>query len=147
MTPPEGPPTCVALYFLPLGMPPPISNTILPRLVPSGTSTRPTLFTLPTRLKDLVPLLFSLPTLANQSAPSRSIRGRIDHVSTLLMAVGLPKRPFSAGNGGLCLGMPRFPSIEINRAVSSPQTKAPAPGKMSRLNSRSVPSIFLPSKP
>ena len=32
-----------------------------------------------------------------------------------------------AGNGGRGLGIPRFPSMEFISAVSSPQTKAPAP--------------------
>ena len=33
----------------------------------------------------------------------------------------------SAGKGGFKVGSPRFPSIEWMRAVSSPQTNAPAP--------------------
>jgi hypothetical protein len=42
-------------------------------------------------------------------------------VSTLLIAVGLPKRPASTGKGGFCRGSPRRPSIELKSAVSSPQ--------------------------
>ena len=42
-------------------------------------------------------------------------------VSTLLMPVGLPNTPRCTGNGGLFLGSPRLPSIELNSAVSSPQ--------------------------
>ena len=42
-------------------------------------------------------------------------------VSTLLMTVGLPNRPAWTGNGGLLRGSPRLPSIELKRAVSSPQ--------------------------
>ena len=50
-------------------MPPPISNTTLPSAVPRGTSTRPTLLTLPTSEKLFVPLASALPLLENQSAP------------------------------------------------------------------------------
>jgi len=48
-------------------------------------------------------------------------------VSTLLIIVGFPQSPLFAGNGGLGFGRPRRPSIEAMRAVSSPQTNAPAP--------------------
>jgi hypothetical protein len=46
--------------------------------------------------------------------------------------VGLPQRPDTAGKGGRGRGSPRLPSIEARRAVSSPQTKAPAPSLMWR---------------
>ena len=39
----------------------------------------------------------------------------------LFTEVGLPNTPFSVGNGGFCLGSPRSPSMEANKAVSSPQ--------------------------
>ena len=55
------------------------------------------------------------------------IQGTLAKVSTLLMLVGLPQRPETAGNGGRVRGMPRLPSMEAMSAVSSPQTKAPAP--------------------
>ena len=41
--------------------------------------------------------------------------------------MGLPHRPLSVGYGGRTRGWPRSPSIEWIRAVSSPQTNAPAP--------------------
>ena len=47
--------------------------------------------------------------------------GTLASVSTLLTAVGLPNRPTSNGNGGLLRGSPRWPSIELKIAVSSPQ--------------------------
>ncbi len=55
------------------------------------------------------------------------IKGTLAQVSTLFILVGLPSSPDWAGNGGRALGMPRFPSMEAISAVSSPQTKAPAP--------------------
>ncbi len=60
------------------------------------------------------------------------IQGTLAHVSTLLMLVGLPQRPLTAGNGGRVRGMPRLPSMEAISAVSSPQTKAPAPSLILR---------------
>ena len=41
-----------------------------------------------------------------------------------------PRPPFTAGKGGRGRGIPRLPSMEFSRAVSSPQTKAPAPRRM-----------------
>ncbi len=60
------------------------------------------------------------------------MRGTVARVSTLLMTVGLPHRPLCTGKGGLGMGMPRLPSIEAIMAVSSPQTKAPAPSMTCR---------------
>jgi len=48
-------------------------------------------------------------------------------VSTLFRTLGLAHRPATAGKGGRGRGMPRLPSMEVISAVSSPQTKAPAP--------------------
>ena len=71
MHPPEGPPVWAALNFFPWGMPPPISSTIVRRVVPMGTSTRPVFWIRPPRANTLVPLLFSLPMEENHSAPRR----------------------------------------------------------------------------
>jgi len=92
-----------------------------------GTSTRPTLFTSPVSAKTLVPLDFSVPTLACHSLPRRMIWPMLARVSTLLSTLGLAQRPATAGKGGRGRGIPRFPSMEVISAVSSPQTKAPAP--------------------
>ena len=43
--------------------------------------------------------------------------------------------------------MPRSPSIEAISAVSSPQTNAPAPMRMSMRKSNGVSKIWLPSRP
>ena len=92
-----------------------------------STSTSPMLFTSPDRAKTLVPVLPSVPTPAWQAAPRRMMEPIPANVSTLFRTVGLPHSPCCAGNGGLGTGMPRRPSMERMRAVSSPQTKAPAP--------------------
>ena len=142
--PPEGPPVCAALNFLPPGIPPPISSTISRRVVPIGTSTSPVLCILPPRANTLVPFDFSVPMALNHSGPFKIICGILASVSTLLRIDGFPNSPFCAGNGGRGLGSPRFPSMEVMRAVSSPQTKAPAPRRRSMSNENPVPKISLP---
>src|ERR1035437_3392889 len=127
MQPPEGPPVCTALNFLPSGMPPPSEKTISRSFMPIGTWTRPVLLTRPARAKTLVPLLFSVPMPANHAPPLRLIGGLFAKGATLLIRVGQPHRPDCAGNGGRGRGVPRLPSIEWIRAVSSPHTNAPAP--------------------
>ena len=60
-------------------------------------------------------------------APLRMIWPILAKVSTLFRTLGLCQSPAMAGKGGRGRGIPRFPSMEVIRAVSSPQTKAPAP--------------------
>src|SRR5690349_19362781 len=100
MQPPDGPPVCTALIVPPSGAPPPISSTILRSVVPIGTSIRPVFRILPASAKTFVPLLFSVPIPANQAAPLRMMEGTFAKVSTLLISVGQPQRPLSAGKGG-----------------------------------------------
>src|ERR1035441_7524788 len=99
MHPPDGPPVCTALIFAPSGAPPPISSTICLRGVPIGTSIRPVLAILPASANTFVPLLLPVPMAAYQSAPLRMIGGMFARVSTLLISVGQPQRPLSAGKG------------------------------------------------
>ena len=73
--------------------------------------------------------------------------GIFPHVSTLLILVGLPNSPLTAGNGGRVIGIPRRPSMLAMSAVSSPQTNAPAPSLMTISNEKSDPRIFSPSSP
>jgi len=94
-----------------------------------GTSARPVRRTMPDSAKTFVPLLPWVPIEANQSAPRSRISGRFASISTLLMTMGLPKRPLAAGKGGRGRGIPRFPSMLWIRVVSSPQTNAPALGR------------------
>ena len=65
----------------------------------------------------------------------------------MFIKVGLPQRPACAGYGGFTLGWPRFPSIDSKSAVSSPQTKAPAPSLISISNSKLLPKMFFPKIP
>ena len=145
--PPEGPPVWAALKRFPFGMPPAMSWTTSPSVIPIGTSTMPVFSILPARAKTFVPLLFGVPSDANQAPPLRTMTGTFASVSTLLMIVGLPKMPRSKGNGGFCRGSPRFPSTECMRAVSSPQTKAPAPIRISTSKANVVPMTFGPRRP
>ncbi|MNR69211.1 hypothetical protein D3C85_1943020 [compost metagenome] len=48
--------------------------------------------------------------------------------STLFTTVGQLYKPAIAGKGGLIRGLPRLPSKDSNKAVSSPQIYAPPPG-------------------
>src|ERR1700758_5254675 len=104
MQPPDGPPVWTALNFLPSGIPPPISNRIWRSVMPIGTSIRPVFLIFPASAKTLVPLLFAVPMPANHSPPLRMIGGTLAKVSTLLMRVGAPHRPETAGYGGRGLG-------------------------------------------
>src|SRR5208283_2139356 len=122
MQPPDGPPVWTALILRPSGAPPPISPTICRSGVPIGTSMRPVLLIFPASANTFVPLLFSVPMLANHSAPLRKIGGTLANVSTLLISVGQFHNPLSAGNGGRGRGVPRLPSTDIISAVSSPHT-------------------------
>ena len=142
--PPEGPPICTALNFFFFGIPPPISNTISLIVVPIGTSTKPARFTFPVNENILVPLLFSVPTLAYHSAPLSMIMGTLANVSTLFKLVGLSHNPASTDCGGLVLGIPRLPSMENCIAVDSPHTKAPAPSFNVISRQYLLPKIFLP---
>ena len=98
----------------------------------------------PARANTFVPFDFSVPIALNASGPFKIIYGILAHVSTLLTFVGFPYKPFTAGNGGFKVGSPRFPSIEWIKAVSSPQTNAPAPYLIKISKLKSVPKIFLP---
>ena len=147
MHPPEGPPVWTALRALSPDIPPPISYTICLRVMPKGTSTRPVRLTLPTKAKVLVPLLSSVPHRANHSALFLNIRDTEARVSTLFITVGFPQRPDVAGKGGLGLGIPLLPSIDAISAVSSPQTKAPAPSFTLAWKLNPEPKMSSPSSP
>src|SRR4030042_1736823 len=145
--PPDGPPVCTALNFLPAGMPPPTLYTISLRVMPMGTSTRPVLFILPTTEKIFVPLLPSVPNWANQSAPLLIISGTVAHVSTLFKQLGLSQTPLMAVWIYFGLGSPTLPSNAVIRALDSPETKAPAPRCTLIVKSKPEPRIFSPRKP
>src|ERR1041384_2525264 len=91
----------------------------------------------------LVPELlgFDRHSFLYHSAPWRRMWGTAHSVSTLLIVVGIPNSPAAAGNGGLMRGLPRLPSIEFIRAVSSPQIYAPAPRCNTILAGPSTPAL------
>src|SRR5688572_28365621 len=97
MQPPDGPPVCRALNCLLSGMPPPISKIISRRVMPIGTSIRPVLRTRPDSAKTLVPLLRSVPIFVYHSLPCLRMGTMLAYVSTLLISVGQPHKPDSAG--------------------------------------------------
>ena len=62
-----------------------------------GTSMRPPWRIFPARAKTFVPLLDPVPIAAKASGPWRRIHGTHASVSTLLITVGRPRNPRSAG--------------------------------------------------
>src|SRR5437899_11335286 len=64
--------------------------------------------------------------------------GTLAKVSALLITVGPPQRPTTAGNGGRIRGMPRLPSSDSISADSSPTSYAPAPPCQYRSEERRV---------
>jgi hypothetical protein len=97
MQPPAGPPVWTALNVPPSTIPPPMSNTISRSVVPIGTSTMPVFATRPASAKTLVPALPAVPIEANHAPPLRMIGATLAKVSTLLISVGLPHSPATAG--------------------------------------------------
>jgi len=69
-----------------------------------------------------VPSDLPTPRALYAGAPSANTAGIVESVNTLLITVGLPNKPSSAGSGGLARTTPRFPSMLSNIAVSSPHT-------------------------
>ena len=124
-----------------------MSSTISRIVMPMGTSIRPLRLILPVSENTLVPFEVAVPSAANASAPCRKIHGRQASVSTLLMSVGLPHKPASAGYGGRSRGMPRSPSMDWMSAVSSPHTNAPAPSRTCSVKLNGVPRMLAPRNP
>ena len=67
------------------------------RLVPISTSIKPVWVMAPERAKTLVPLLVAVPMAPYQAPPCRKIAGTAAKVSTLLIKVGRPHKPDTAG--------------------------------------------------
>ena len=76
---------------------------------------------LPASWKTWVPRDRPTPSSAYAAPPSARTIGTAQKVSTLLTAVGWPKRPLSAGIGGLARTSPRLPSRLSSIEDSSPQ--------------------------
>jgi hypothetical protein len=75
----------------------------------------------------LVPVDLPIPIFAYALPPSFTIGTTAAIVSTLLTTVGQSHKPFTAGKGGLILGLPLLPSSDSSNAVSSPQISASVP--------------------
>ena len=140
---PEGPPITTARTGV--SAPPPISSISVRSVHPTSISTTPGRRRCPERPKSLVPR--PPPSAAKAAPPRATIGTTAKSVSTLLMTVGLPKRPDSTGKGGRVRGIARCPSIDSSSAVSSPSTKPPAPRRISTPSDRSEPSTRSPISP
>jgi hypothetical protein len=92
-----------------------------------GTSTRPMLLTSPDRANTLVPFAG---LGADTGIPGPAVDHDLGYVGQGLHVVedgGLFPQALVGRKRRTRRGMPRLPSMERIRAVSSPQTKAPAP--------------------
>src|SRR5205809_7943916 len=94
-----------------------------------------------------VPPFFGVPRFAYASPPSRMIDGTALSVSTLLIIVGQPYNPTTAGKGGLMRGYSRLPSSDSISAYPSPHSYAPAPECASSSNSKPDPRMVSPTYP
>src|ERR1700723_1937617 len=112
-----------------------------------GNSYTPGLFRWPARQNRRVPPFLGVPIFAYQSAPPRIIGGTLASVSALLMTVGPPQSPTTAGKGGRMRGMPRLPSSDSISADSSPTSYAPAPPCQYTSNLRPLPKMLAPRNP
>src|SRR5579863_3573534 len=119
----DEPPATTALSRLPLGIPPQYSSEYKnsSQDTPNSISYTPGFCTLPPADINLVPVLRPTPILAYSSPPSLMIGTTAAIDSTLFTTVGQPYSPAIAGNGGLIRGLPRLPSSDSSKAVSSPQ--------------------------
>ena len=118
-----------------------------PRDIPKPVSTIPPCFTFPASWKIWVPRDRPTPRDLYEPAPSAKTAGTLAKVSTLLITVGLPKRPAIAGSGGLERTTPRLPSMLSSMAVSSPHTYDPPPTRILISNECVEPRRLLPSTP
>src|SRR6185436_293760 len=107
----------------------------------------PCLLILPQAEINFVPVDLPIPILAYSAPPSLIIGTTAAIVSTLFTTVGQSHNPFTAGKGGLILGLPLLPSNDSSNAVSSPHIYAPAPRWIYISQSTPLPRIFFPSHP
>ena len=115
----DDPPGITAFSFL-LSSTPSHSFNNLENGTPSGASITEGLFRCPLMQNIFTPSESFTPRFLYHSEPFFIIYGTVASVSVLLMIVGLPYSPCTAGKGGFILGIPLLPSIDSNIAVSSP---------------------------
>jgi len=100
----DTPPGITALARRPFHTPPHTSSMIWRNVMPIGSSNTPGLLTWPDTHTMRVPPERPMPSALNHAPPLSMIAGTFISVSTLFTIVGLPNRPFTAGNGGLSRG-------------------------------------------
>src|SRR5260370_1690709 len=94
-----------------------------------------------------VPPFFGVPRFAYASPPSRIIDGTALSVSTLLIIVGHPYNPTTAGNGGLIRGYPRLPPSDSLSPHSPPHSYPPPPLSTPKSKSNPLPRLSFPQSP
>src|SRR5258708_27593025 len=143
---PAAPPSSTARTGRPSRTPPAASITPR-RLTPNSYSYSPGRATQPDRQNSRVPVESLVPIWAKADPPIRRISSTQNSVSTLLISVGLPNRPDSAGKGGSFRGSDRLSSIQLISAVSSPPMYAPAPRLTSLSNAKPADMTSAPRNP
>src|SRR3970282_1062629 len=108
----DDPPGITAFTFLPFQHPPPTFSLSRRSGKPMGNSYTRGLFTCPVNKNKRVPPCFGGLIEGYPSPPCRRIAGTDESVSTLLITVGQPYSPTTAGKGGRIRGEPRFPSSD-----------------------------------
>jgi len=98
------PPGITAFSALPPRMPPQGPSISSCSRKPVSISNTPGLFTCPDTHHSRAPGSSLQPSPAYQAAPRFRMTGMFAMVSTLLMIVGQPNRPSTAGKGGLLRG-------------------------------------------
>ena len=149
MQPPEGPPICAALNCLPLRD---AAADVVDQLAQRHADRAPRpgrcCSILPASAKTLVPRLFAVPMRGVPVAAVQEDRRHVGDRSRRCSAGSAcptdPLRPGTAAAGAARRDCPRSRS---SARVSSPQTNAPEPMRISTSKSNPVPRMFLPSRP
>src|SRR3990172_9089601 len=94
---PAAPPHNANLNFEPFVIPPPKSSMIWRNVKPNGASKSPGFLTWPKTIYIFVPGVEEADNVLHQSAPFFRIGGTAQNASTLLTAVGCPRKPYVGG--------------------------------------------------
>src|SRR4029078_9649692 len=117
----DDPPGIQAFNLLPFAMPPQYSSLQINSSTEIfiSSSYTPGFLILPQAEINFVPVDFPIPIFAYSSPPILIMGTTAASVSTLFTTVGQSHKPFTAGNGGLILGLTSFSSSIFSNAVSS----------------------------
>ena len=147
MQPPDGPPVCTALNARPSGMPPPMSNDDLAQRDAHRHFDEAGVDDLAGEREDLGALALLGADGGEPVAAVADDRGDVGEGLDVVDQRRAAPQARSADTAGAGAAVPRSPSIEAISAVSSPQTNAPAPMRMSTSKLKRRPQMLLPRRP